>query len=110
MLAHERPDDPAIRHVTAEDVTALRALAAHHGFKVPRGPPDMTIATFVVLTGGLAGFHPSKRQPLPGTQKLWEGVKLLSYAVITIEAFQAFHNNDATKMKREEETDSSVGD
>ena len=48
----------------------------------------MTVAGFVVLTGGLAGFHASKRQPLPGTQKLWEGVKLLSYAVITIQAMQ----------------------
>ena len=35
-----------------------------------------------MLTGGLAGFHPSKRQPLPGTQKLWEGVRFLSLAVI----------------------------
>ncbi len=52
----------------------------------PRGPPEMTIAGFVVLTGGLAGFHPSKRQPLPGTQKLWEGVKFLSHAVIAIQA------------------------
>lgn len=58
LLARERPDDPAERHVTREDVTALCVLADHHGFKVPRGPPDMTIASFVVLTGGLAGFHP----------------------------------------------------
>ena len=30
----------------------------------------MTVAGFVTLTGGLAGFHPSKRQPLTGTQQL----------------------------------------
>ncbi len=48
----------------------------------------MTIAGFVVPAGGLAGFHPSKRQPLPGTQKLREGVKFLSHAVITIQAMQ----------------------
>ena len=35
----------------------------------------MTIAVFVVLTGSLASLHPSKRQPLPATQKLREGVK-----------------------------------
>ena len=40
----------------------------------------MTIARFVVLMAGLAGFHPSKCQPLPGTQKLWEGVRFLSNA------------------------------
>ena len=65
LLAREKPDDPARRHVTREDVTALCALAAHHGFKAPRGPPDMTIARFVMLTAGLAGFHPSKGQCCP---------------------------------------------
>ncbi len=72
-LARGRPDEPANCHVTEDDIRALCALASHHGFKVPRGPPVMTVAGFVVLTGGLAGFHPSKRQPLSGTQKSWEG-------------------------------------
>ena len=78
ILARERPDDPASRHVTEDDIEALCALASHQGFKVPRGPPEMTIA----------GFQPSKRQPLPGTQKLWEGVKFLSHTVITVQAMQ----------------------
>ncbi len=91
LLAREKPDDPARRHVTREDITALCAL--DHGFKIPRGPPDMTIARFVVLTAGLAGFHPSKRQPLPGTQKLWEGVRFLSNAVITIRAMLNWDGN-----------------
>ena len=74
------------------------------GFVVlPRGPPGMTIAGFVVLTGGLAGFHPSKRQPLPGTQKLWEGVKFLSQAVITIQAMQEWN-----RKKRKEKSRSQV--
>ena len=107
LLARERPDDPAERHVTREDVTALCVLAAHHGFKVPRGPPDMTIASFVVLTGGLAGFHPSKRQPLPGTQKLWEGVRFLSHAVIAMRAMQEWDRNQS---EGEKDTDSSVLD
>ena len=67
----------------------------------------MTIAGFVVLTGGLAGFHPSKRQPLPGTQKLWEGVRFLSHAVIAIRAMQDW---DGSESEGEEETDSSVLD
>ena len=96
LLARERPNDPASRHVTKGDIQALCALASHNGFKVPRGPPEMTIAGFVVLTGGLAGFHPSKRQPLPGTQKLWEGVKILSLAVITV---QAMHEGNRKSRK-----------
>ena len=104
LLARERPDDPASRHVARDDIEALCILASHHGFKVPRGPPDMTIADFVVLTGGLAGFHPSKRQPLPGTQKLWEGVRFLSQSVIAIQAMRAW---DA-KSEKEKSPDSRV--
>ena len=103
ILARERPNDPASRHVTEDDIEALRALASHYGFKVPRGPPEMTIAGFVVLTGGLAGFHPSKRQPLPGTQKLWEGVKFLSHAVITIQAMQKWNGKNRKERTRSQE-------
>ena len=56
--------------------------------EVPQGPPEMTIAGYVVLTGGMAGFHPSKRQPLPGTRKFWERVRFLSNAVIGIQAMK----------------------
>ena len=66
----------------------LRVLAAKRGFKIPRAPPDMTIARFVTLTGGLAGFHPSKRQPLPGTEKLWQGIRILSESVFAIQAWE----------------------
>ena len=65
----------------------------------------MTIAGFVVLTGGLAGFHPSKRQPLPGTQKLWEVVRYLSLAVIGIKAKEEW---DRKNRKGDEKPESSV--
>ena len=92
LLARERPDDPASRHVTEDDIRAL--CASHYASRCP-GDRRMTIAG-CRLTGGLAGFHPSKRQPLPGTQKLWEGVKFLSQAVITIQAMQEW-NRKKTK-------------
>ncbi len=103
QLARERPDDPAKTHVAEDDIRALCALAAHYGFKAPRGPPEMTVAGFVALTGGLAGFHPSKRQPLPGTQKLWEGVRILSTAVIGIQAMQEW-----TEKTEKEKTQSQA--
>jgi len=93
LLARGRPDDPATWHVAEDGIRALRALAAHHGFRVARGPPDMTVVRFVTLTGGLAGFHPLRRQPLPGTRKLWEGVRLLSSAVIAIRAMRDREGN-----------------
>lgn len=47
----------------------------------------MTAVGFVVLTAGLADFRPVRRhQPPPGTQKLREGARLLSSAVIGIRA------------------------
>ena len=100
LLARKRPNDPASRHVSVGDIQALCALASHHGFKVPQVPPEMTIAGFVVLTDGLAGFHPSKRQPLPGTQKLWEGVKILSPAVITVKAMHEWNRKNRKQQTR----------
>ncbi|MCY4459382.1 MAG: hypothetical protein OXC26_03120 [Albidovulum sp.] len=46
----------------------------------------MDIGIFVVLAAGLAGFHASKRLPLPGTRKLWQGLKILWYGVNTVQA------------------------
>ena len=42
---------------------------------------------------------------LPGTQKLWEGVKLLSHAVICMRAMQEWDRNQS---KGEKDTDLSV--
>ncbi len=106
LLARERPDGPATMHVTLQDVPALPALARRHGFRAPRGPPGMTIAGFAVTAAGLAGFHPSKRQPLPGTRKLREGVKLLSHPVIAIQAMREW---DGTRTEGKD-TDLSVMD
>ena len=49
--------------------------------------------------GGLVGFHPSKRQPLPGTQKLSEGIRFLSHAVIAMRAMQDWDGNQSGKKE-----------
>ncbi len=56
--------------------------------------------------GGPAGFHPTKRQPLPGTQKLREGVKYLSHAVTGIRAMQ---ERDRREQKGEDAESSVTG-
>ncbi|MCY4310382.1 MAG: hypothetical protein OXC54_03570 [Rhodospirillaceae bacterium] len=67
----------------------------------------MTVARFVVLTAGLAGFHPSKRKPLPGTQKLREGIRVLCSAVTAIQA-TTDRDGTETEPKPTERTTSQV--
>ena len=87
QLAHEYPKDPARLHVTKMMLTVLCSVGRWRQLKVPRGPPDaMSITDFVVLVAGLVGFHPSKAQPLPGTQKLWEGLLSLNNNILGYEA------------------------
>ena len=86
-LAHEYPKDLAQQHESPMMLTVLCSVSRWSHLKVPRGPPeDMTMAEFIVLVAGLAGFHPSKRQPLPGTQKLWEGLLLLNNYILGAKA------------------------
>ena len=67
-LAHEHPKEPACGNESQMVLTVLCSVARRRQLKVPRGPPEaMTMTDFVVLVASLAGFHPSKRQPLPGT-------------------------------------------
>ncbi len=57
-----RQDGPATVHdVTLQDI---RALARQHGFRTPRGPPDLTIAGFA----GLAGFHTPDFRTFPAAR------------------------------------------
>ncbi|MYI82968.1 MAG: IS4 family transposase [Chloroflexi bacterium] len=91
-LGRNRPDDPATWHVDRETVEVLLLLAQAYRLKIPRGPP--TVAAFVALAGGLAGFHPKKRQPLPGTGKLWQGLLDLNTSVFAIRALREQHSED----------------
>ena len=48
--------------------------------RTPGGkPPD--IRAVVIGLGRLVGAHLSKRQPLPGAKKVWQGLEQLSWAV-----------------------------
>jgi len=89
-LARNRPDELAIQYLQRAEIEVLLLLAKSCGLKIPRGPP--TMAAFVVLTGGLAGFQPNKRQPLPGVKKLWEGLLDLNASVYAIQALRDHHN------------------
>ena len=107
-LARERPDDPATWHVTEDDIRTLRiSLAAHHGPQgregtARHGRPRASSC----WPRDWPWFHPSRRQPLPRTPKLRQGVRLLSYAVITVQAMREW---DGSGTERND-TETSVMD
>ncbi len=81
-MARCHPDTPASRIVDRDEITVVTMHKSRRQ-RTSRGPPDPepTIEAFAVDVTRLAGFIPKKRQPLPGTGKLWQGCKLLLYFV-----------------------------
>jgi len=108
-LGRNRPSELAIRYREREEIEVLFLLAESCSLYIPRGPP--TMAAFVVLTGGLAGFSPKQRQPLPGVKKLWEGLLELNASVYAIRALRKRENeNDKLDFGDEERIDHDSGD
>lgn len=77
-LARSQPETPASRVVHRDEITVLSIYKTSKQRK-QRAPPDseLTIEAFVIDTARVAGFIPRKRQPLPGTGKLWQGYRIL---------------------------------
>ncbi len=77
-LARSEPETPASRVVHRDEITVLNIYKAGRQRK-QRAPPDSepTIEAFAIEVARIAGFIPRKRQPLPGTEKLWQGYKIL---------------------------------
>ena len=84
-LARAEPDRPAIRALTREEIETLDLLLEDLGSHARKhqtpDPERQTIRQTVINIGRLAGFQPSKRHPLPGNIKLWQGCVLLKPAV-----------------------------
>ena len=89
-LARHGPRAPRPRHPRhARHRAVLRTRdqgPVHPAPALPRHPRPARIAapdirTLVVDLARLVGFIPSKRQPLPGTQKLWEGWRKYSISL-----------------------------
>ena len=79
------PELQAIDAVTKEEIVTLHILSRR--FK-KNAALDMkqSIRTFLVETAGLAGFHPSNSQSIPGTERLWYGWKQLKAGVVGLKS------------------------
>ena len=75
-MARTEPDTPAHTVIDPEMIRCLYIFLRHLGIRrISRAPPDLErldIRTFVIDLANAAGFDSTKRQPLPGTRKLWE--------------------------------------
>ena len=78
-MARDKPQAPATDAMSKDEVLVLYLELSRKGIIKIRAPPDWVpdICTFVVDLGRYVGFRPTRRQPLPGTKKIWQGMKFL---------------------------------
>ena len=76
FMARTEPDTPAHAVIDPDMIECLYIFLRLLGIRrISRAPPDrehLDIRTFVIDLANAAGFDSTKRQPLPGTRKLWE--------------------------------------
>ncbi len=89
-MARDKPDTPADEVVTQEEIDVLSALLKAQGGPRARALPGHRpdIRTFVIDLAGTVGFHPRRQQPLPGSQKVWQGYVRLKLATLTYQAMK----------------------
>ena len=77
--AREHPEHTARALASQDEIDTLRWMLEEIGTPWARSPPRQNpdIRTFVIGPGRIAGFQPSKRQPLPGVQKVWQANRTL---------------------------------
>ena len=72
--ARDEPETPAGDVLTEDEQGVIGTVVQAEGLLPPRErgrpfPPD--IRSWVILLARIAGWHPSKRRPLPGNEVLW---------------------------------------
>ena len=90
-LAREKPDTPALDALSDDDALYILLLDQRIIPKRPPKPPD--IRTAVTDIARLVGFRPTKRQPLPGNEKLWNGYVKLKQSSIMYRAIRNAESN-----------------
>ena len=72
------PDKLATQVVEPEAIKVCQILLHDKNPDIPvRAPTDLTIRDHVICVTRLAGFRPTKRQPVPGLKLLWLGTSKL---------------------------------
>ena len=85
--ARETPDRPADEIMSQDEIYML--YLGLHDYRIirSRAPPDFIpdLRTLAINLVRYVGFFPSKRQPMPGAAKLWEGIMYVLPAVAVLQ-------------------------
>ena len=90
--ARDAPDTPAAEVLTEDERQVIGTVVRAERLLPPAErdkpfPPD--IRSWVVLLARMAGWHPSKRSPLPGNQVMWRACVQLQTMVRVMRAARA---------------------
>ena len=100
-MAKAEPDRLASEVVEADELEVRQLLLHEVDRRCPiRPPPDLTVLDYVVGLGRIAGFSPTKRQPIPGTKKLWQATVKLMTSIQAINYYKATLQNEADSNQR----------
>ena len=90
--ARDAPGTPARQVLTRDEMLMIWVQVKNKQLQPPgeRGrPPPTDIRSWVILLARTTGFRPSKRQPLPGNEVLWQACVDLWRAVDALQALRA---------------------
>ena len=107
-VANHEPHLPVSEVAEPEEIQVLYVLLHDIDPKRHeiRPPPGLCVLDYAVDKGRLAGFRPTRRQPIPGTKILWRAnVKLMT----SIQAFNAFKCFYKIRENDDQSAVSSVG-
>ena len=86
--ARDTPSMPALKMFSQHEIKVLYVWLKHR--RVIPAPPEEppNIRTFVIDLARLGGFRPSKRQPLPGTEKIWQAWRSYKEGLDAVNAWE----------------------
>ncbi len=92
--ARDTPSMPALKMFSQHEIKVLYAWLKHR--RVIPAPPEEppNIRTFVIDLARLGGFRPSKRQPLPGTEKIWQARRSYKEGLDAVDAWEKQSEDD----------------
>lgn len=100
-IAKHEPQRPSDEVIEPEEFHALYVMLhdinpKRHGL---RPPPGQVMEDYIVDLGRVAGFRPTRRQPLPGMVIVWRATAKLMTAIQVIKAYKAYKASEQAEFE-----------